>query len=273
MNLKKIAIHSVPRSGSTWLGSIFDSHPNVAYRFQPLFSYTHKNQLKKNFSLVDIDNFFSDILHTKDDFVLQKEAIEQNKVPSFEKGVLTHIVYKEVRYHNIIDNLLEKDADIKIIGLVRNPFSVINSWLQAPKEFKKDLGWKIEEEWKYAPKKNLNRDEEFNGYQKWKEATFMFLNFKKKYPNNFYLLNYDSLLKGNKSVVVDLFSFCNLDMPQQTLKFLKASSKKNDSDAYSVYKQKEADDKWQAELPPYIINEIKGDQEFKHLNKVFTWIS
>ena len=25
--MKRIAIHSVPRSGSTWLGSIIDAHP------------------------------------------------------------------------------------------------------------------------------------------------------------------------------------------------------------------------------------------------------
>lgn len=40
--MHKIAIHSVPRSGSTWLGEILNSSANVKYCFQPLFSYKFK---------------------------------------------------------------------------------------------------------------------------------------------------------------------------------------------------------------------------------------
>lgn len=45
----------------------------------------------------------------------------------FEKNEITHIVYKEVRYHHIIKNLLLKDSSIKIIGIIRNPLATINS--------------------------------------------------------------------------------------------------------------------------------------------------
>ena len=37
--MKNVAIFGVPRSGTSWLGQIFNSSPMVAYRFQPLFSY------------------------------------------------------------------------------------------------------------------------------------------------------------------------------------------------------------------------------------------
>ena len=43
--MKLIAIHSMPRSGSTWLGSIIDSHPHICYKHQPLFSYCLKGYL------------------------------------------------------------------------------------------------------------------------------------------------------------------------------------------------------------------------------------
>lgn len=272
MKLNRVAIHSVPRSGSTWLGSIFDSHPNVAYRFQPLFSFTHKSQLNDSSSLDEINSFYKDILHSTDKLVLQKEAIRNDKVPNFKKENTTHIIYKEVRYNNILENILEKDNTSKIIGLIRNPFAVINSWLRAPKEFKKELNWKIEEEWRFAPKKNLNKSEEFNGYEKWKEAAFLFLELRKRYPEQFYLVNYDSLLTTKEAVVKDLFKFCDLEMTSQTLNFLNKSSENNDADAYSVFKKKSVDDKWQTELPQYIIDEIKADEYFKELNKIFKWI-
>lgn len=60
--MKRVAIHSAPRSGSTWMGSIFDSNESVAYRLQPLFSYTHKSQLNSSSVKTDIDKFFEDIL-------------------------------------------------------------------------------------------------------------------------------------------------------------------------------------------------------------------
>ncbi len=175
-------------------------------------------------------------------------------------------------FHNILENLLNQDDDLKIVGLIRNPFSVLNSWLRAPKEFKKDLEWEIEEEWRLAPKKNLNLPEEFNGYEKWKKAAFLFLDLEKRFPERFYLLNYDSLLTNKLTTVKDVFSFCNLEMTQQTLDFLNRSSKENDEDAYSVFKKKSKDDDWRTELPLSIIEEIETDEDFKRLNKIFEWI-
>jgi hypothetical protein len=270
--MKRIAIHSAPRSGSTWLGSIFDSHPNVAYRFQPLFSYGHKSQLNEESTKNDIDRFFNDILQTTDDFVLQKEAIEKKIVPHFRKDSPTHLVYKEVRYHNIIENLLEKDNEIKIIGLIRNPLAVINSWLRAPKEFKKELGWKESEEWRYAPKKNLNKSEEFNGFEKWKEVSHLFLNLNKKFPERFKLINYDELIINTQKTAEELFKFCNLNLSPQTIQFISTSKTSDNKDAYSVYKTKTSDTGWKKTLPEYISKEILNDTDFKRLNKIFNWI-
>lgn len=270
--MNKIAIHSVPRSGSTWLGSIFDSSPNVAYRYQPLFSYGHKGQLMPTSSFDQINTFFEDILITEDQFVLQSEAIQRGIIPTFKKDKITHICYKEVRYHYILENLLLKDQNIKIIGLVRTPFAVINSWLNAPKEFKKELGWKIDEEWRYAPKKNENKPEEFNGYQKWVEVTKLFLKLQEEYPKQFIVIQYEDLLNKKQETVNSIFAFCDLSMSEQTLDFLEKSNKKNDTDAYSVFKEKKNDLRWQKTLPKFIEEEIKKDKDFIILNKTFKWI-
>ncbi len=256
--MKKIAIHSVPRSGSTWLGSIFDSSPNVAYRFQPLFSYSHKSQLNEFSSTEDIQIFFNDILYTDDEFVLQKKAIINNLVPVFKKSTITHIVYKEVRYHNILKNLLRKDKEIKVIGIIRNPMAVINSWLNAPKEFKKELGWNALEEWRHAHRKNLGKPEEFNGYEKWKEVAYLFEELKKTYPDRFYLIKYDELMKNTLNLVEDVFYFCDLKLNEQTILFINKSKNIDKSDEkYSVYRTKNSDNNWKDELSKEIVEEIK----------------
>ncbi|MEG9328952.1 sulfotransferase domain-containing protein [Salinimicrobium catena] len=271
--MNRIAIHSVPRSGSTWVGSIFDSHPAVIYRMQPLFSYAFKDYLNDNSSNQTINEFFKKIANSNDSFITQLEEKKKGSIPVFEKAdKATHVCYKEVRYHHILPNLLEKDNQIKVIGIIRNPFSVINSWLRAPKEFKKDLGWKVENEWRFAPSKNLNKAEEFNGYEKWKEVVLLFLKLQKQFPEQFYLLEYERLLDNTQLYTKDLFDFCNLSIEAQTLQFLKQSTESNNSDPYSVFKKKEKDDSWKKELPTYIINKIKNDLEFKQLNANFKWI-
>lgn len=271
--MKKVAIHSVPRSGSSWLGSIFDSSPNTKYRYQPLFSYTHKGQLSPCSSAMEIDGFFNEILNTQDSFVLQKEAIEQGLVPRFEKEKPTHVVYKEVRYHHVLENMLSQDPEIKVVGLIRNALAVISSWLKAPKEFKKELGWKIEDEWRFASSKNMNKEEEFNGFEKWKETVFMFLKLQKKFPNQFYLLNYDDLLINKHETIKDVFDFCKLNYTKSTQDFLDMRSEKINQDAYSVFKTKSRDVSWQTSLPSFIIEAICSDEEFQFLNQRFQWIN
>ena len=265
-NLYKVAIFSVPRSGSSWLGQIFNSSPNVAYRFQPLFSYAFKARLDEKSSTVEIDQFHNDILSSDDDFLLQKKNITGNHLYEFEKKAITHLVWKEVRYLNIIENLLKK-YDIKIISLVRNPFAVISSWLKAPKEFRKDLGWKELEEWKYAKKKNLNKKEEFNGFEKWKEVAHLFLKLEAKYPTKFIILKYNTLFQKTIETTERIFNFVDLNMTNQTIEFIKESKSRDDDDPYGVFKIRENDDNWKIELDKLIVKEIFNELNNTELEK------
>ena len=85
MKLNKVALHGVPRSGTSWLGSILDSSKNVIYRHQPLFSYAFKSFLDENATKEKIETFFLAIAKSEDDFLLQKEAKQKQLIPSFAK--------------------------------------------------------------------------------------------------------------------------------------------------------------------------------------------
>lgn len=257
--MKKIAIHSVPRSGSTWLGSIFDSSPHVIYKYQPLFSFVFKNFLNEDSSREDINLFFEKIYSTHDYFIDQVDAKRKGLVPDFSKNDIKAVVYKEVRYHHIVHSLLDKHNDIIIIGLIRNPMAVIHSWLKAPKEFRGDLGWQVEDEWQFAPKKNESRIEEFNGYAKWKEVAIMFHKLQEIYPKRVCLVDYRKLLLETENEVDRIFSFCGLELTEQTTGFLQESTEKTVADHYSVFREKQTDDKWKSELPEYISEFIQKD--------------
>lgn len=256
--MKKFAIHGLPRSGSTWVGELVNSSPNVRYGFQPLFSYAMKGSLDVSSRDQDIERFYRELAVCEDDFVNQTESRISGKLPHFNKGEITHVGYKEVRYHHILPNLIRRAKDVKFVLIQRNPFSVINSWLKAPKEFRGDLGWNSADEWRYAMKKNLNRPEEFNGYEKWKEASLLFHYFSKQFPDNVMLVRYDELLGSTVEHVMKIFEFLSLEYTDQTASFIGGDTKA-DVDAYSVNRIDQRDDKWLGQLDSGIVEIIKAD--------------
>jgi hypothetical protein len=257
--MQKVAIHSVPRSGSTWLGNIFSSHPNVKFSYQPLFSYAFKGYLTSRSSKIQINNFFEKIVYSDDHFINQNEDKSKGIVPIFQnKNTCTHSVYKEVRYHYILDNMLKRCEDVKVIFLIRNPLSVLKSWFDAPREFRSERGWVFEDEWFFAQKKNLSKAEEYNGYAKWKEVAQLFLKLNKVYPNQTCLISYSELLNEPTQTTKQLFDFVGLELTQQTLDFLKLSTTTHNDDAYSVFKKKNSDTNWNT-LPKHIIDYITED--------------
>jgi len=171
----RVAIHSVPRSGSTWLGEIINSSKFVKYSFQPLFSYKFKDYLSDDTSLKNIIDFFQMLRECDDSFTNQKQERIEKILPSFEKAKnFTHIVYKEVRYHHILDNMLLKDNNLKLVLMIRNPIDVMNSWVNSPKEF--NPSWSIENELMYGELKNLGKRENFYGLNAWVNTTKKFIN-------------------------------------------------------------------------------------------------
>ncbi|MCB0460436.1 MAG: sulfotransferase domain-containing protein [Flavobacteriaceae bacterium] len=255
--IKRIAIHSVPRSGSSWLGQIFNSSPQVNFKFQPLFSYAFKDALNLNSTKNEIVSFFEQIASSEDDFLNCKSFIKSGKYPKFSKlKEYTSIVYKEVRYHHLLKNLMMNDDELLVIGLIRNPKGVINSWLQAPREFKKGLEWDEDEEWLRAPKKNLNKQEEFNGFLKWVECLRIFEYLNKNYPNRFIQIHYDDLLENTEDLVHHIFDRCEIPWNDQTENFINNSRAKEVEDAYSVFKKRKVDDVWKDELDNSIVDYI-----------------
>ena len=264
--MSRFALHSVPRSGSSWVGAVLNNHPEINYLFQPLFSNSFAPTLTDKSSYEDIIKFYDELRNTNDSFVKQLRFGEQNYLRNKDSN---NILYKEVRYHHIVENLLQKDPTIKIIGLIRNPLGVINSWLKAPKEFRRDLKWNELDEWKNAHKKNLGKEEEFNGFNKWKETTLLFERLSTMYPDNFYLIQYSELLQNTTIAFEGVLNHLNLEMHEDMLSFLDKtkSTAINDLDSYSIHRIKSLDDGWKTQLNPIIVKAIQNELKDSILEK------
>ncbi|PAU93172.1 hypothetical protein CK503_13515 [Aliifodinibius salipaludis] len=265
LNLEKVAIFGVPRSGTSWLGQIYNSSPNVAYRYQPIFAYSFDGFLSEDSSSKDIQEFYEELLSTDDSFVCQTKNISGNTTPDFEKEKITHLVWKEVRYLNIIENLIQQSST-KVIGIIRHPCGVLKSWMKAPKEFNEE--WDIEEQWQYADKKN-KRIHEFYGFEQWIHATEMFRKLETQYPDQFKPVVYETLLEDPASIIEELFNFSGLRYTDQTKSFLIESTRTASDDPYDVYRKEKSGQEWRNELPPSIINEVLHDERFVKLSEYF----
>lgn len=255
--MKKIAIFGVPRSGTSWLGQILNSHPDVLFRYQPLFSHQHKGRLTTQSSASEIDAFYEEIRWTTDEFASMTSDFHRN-YPQFVKNTPPKsIAFKETRYLQVVSNLLARSESIFVLCIIRHPVEVLNSWMNARKEFAVD--WDIQAEWLDAPSKNRSREEEFYGYRKWKTVYFDFLELERQYPERCKIVRYSELKEHTLQQAEGIMNFCSLKMSEQVESFIQESSLRHDDDPYSVFRARAGQMSWEKQLPEWIICEIEAD--------------
>jgi hypothetical protein len=258
MSLNTVSIHGVPRSGTSWLGQILNSSPDVAFRFQPLFSYRHKGALNEQSSTKEIKSFFEDILNTDDAFVLMQDPKIHVGYPRPVKNVdPSHLIFKNVRYHHILPNLLERIPSHKVLAIIRDPRGVLNSWYHAPREF--DPSWILNEEWRYASKKNLGRIEEYFGYEKWKEAAILFMALRDRYPERVLIIRYQDLHESTYETITEILGHIHLSHSHAIDEFIQHSKGSLIDDPNSVLRAGHRHDAWRNSLPRDISDAIEKD--------------
>ena len=249
----------MPRSGTSWLSQIFDSHPDVAFRLAPLFAYRFKDQVNAESDEDAWRAFFNQVyLASDDEFINQLDKRRLGHYPVFlDKEIApSFMVIKDTRYHNLTVSILERFSDIRFIHIIRNPCAAINSWLKAPREFPQELD--PLEHWRNGACRKTS-EEEFWGFDDWIQVSKLYLDLQYRFPRQVKVIRYEDLVEMPDRVVKEMFDFVGLDLPDQTLDFLKISQASNVENEYAVFKnKKQVLNRWKTELYPVIINEIQS---------------
>jgi hypothetical protein len=224
--LTPVAIFGLPRSGTTWLGQLLNAHPNILYRYQPLFSYEFKDFLASDFSTEDLTDFHRKLPDAQSEFTCPKHP--------FKKEEPSVLLYKNVRYHHLSRRMLEK-SDIRIIFISRDPLAVLNSWYNAPREFYPE--WSIEDEWEFAPSKNQGRPEEFFGFDGWRRAEEMHRENARLFSDRVKIVSYETLAENTELQMNELVQWLELPMHSQITQFIEASAKRDEQSTYSIFKK------------------------------------
>jgi len=249
--MRTVAIFGCPRSGTSWLGQIFNASPHAAYRYQPLFSYEFKDWFSApGFTAASVRAFHAAIAGASSDFVLT-----ELRPP---KARLTHLVWKEVRHHASMAPLLATGELDALVYLFRPPVDVLNSWFQAPKEFR--AGQDIHAEWLNAPSKNTQPGE-FNGLEQWKASLSMACALARNEPQRVTLVSYDRLRGAAGPTIARLFDRLGLAPTPEVDAFVAESVSRQGEGAYSVFRN----ERTALRLPPDIVAAIEADAQARAL--------
>jgi len=152
-------IFGTGRSGSTWLGSIVDSHPEVAYRFEPFHRRKEHRGLNRIRSEAEGGRATSATLERLYETLLPADPIitrapfypktnrrtlgiekswaaaRSSKIAApFYRWAFTPedgapIVFKEVTLETLMERLV-LDSDLRVVYLMRHPCAVVSSLLK-----------------------------------------------------------------------------------------------------------------------------------------------
>lgn len=259
LGLSVIWVNGMPRSGTSWLGQIFNSHPDVRFRLSPLFSYAFKDFVNEYSLRVEWVEFLRKVYYFRTDpFMEQLDRKKAGDYPVFEKKHEhpSFLVIKETRYHNLTTCILKLLPEIKFVFIIRNPCAAIYSWLNAPKEFPlKDDPMKY---WRNGHNRKTG-PEEFWGFDDWIKLTKLYTSLQKAYPKHIFIQRYEDLVKDPFAATKAMFRFTGLGkVPNQTNEFLCRSQKIHLGNEYAVFKAKEEMlGKWKGKLHKEIQREIE----------------
>lgn len=253
------AIMGMPRSGTSWVGQIFDSAPDVAYRLEPIFSYAFKNAVDERSTAEELERFFEAIHASQDAFMLQLDRRRSGGYPTFAKtGPGRHLVWKTTRFHNLLPVMLERCPRLRVVSVLRHPCGAIHSWLKAPREFPPALDPLVE--WR-SGRCRKTAPSEFWGFDDWKAVTALHVDLARRYPARMLFVDYEELVARPLEGADRLLRFAGIATSPQTRAFVESCHRRHDDDPYAVFKDPARAKQWQQDLQPAIRDAILAELE------------
>ena len=258
-----IGIYGSPRSGTSWLGQIFDSSPDVRYQMHPFYSWQFRDILHPRSTKEEIDDYFRRVYESDDHYLLQLERRAQGVYPSWKikDEQPENLVYKEVTTIYLLPILLERASSFKAVIIVRNPFDAMTSWYNDKKDCKPE--WDFQKEWYFGQSRNELQPESYYGFHKWKEAITTFYEMEKKYPDKVCCIRYEDLYDNTEKIIEGLFRKTGCTMTEQTRSFIVDSTSWTNDNPFSVYRNHKTREKVGSDkLPDNVIEIMKTELQW-----------
>jgi hypothetical protein len=255
---RPIFLLGMPRSGTTWLSQVFESHPQVVVRLSPNFSHSLKDRLHIQSSRSDWEAVLFEASESVDPFLTQDWRRQRGDLPVHPaKNGAVRLVVKDTRYLSTYRSGMDRLPDARCLYVVRHPCAVLNSWMNSA-EFPE--GANIEEQWRSGACRKGEEKGEFWGFEDWRLETLSFLEQQKANPERYRVFSYEQAVRNPQAVFEDLFSFVGLQLHPSTMEFVERSHQSHDGDSYSVFKDPALVlDQWRNTFPSTLAGAISEE--------------
>lgn len=247
----------MPRSGTTWLSQIFESSPEIVVRLSPPYSWDFGGRLDLDSDARQWRTILQGAIDSHDKYVTQNYLRERGELPEFgDKTTATHLAIKDTRFHALYLAGMSALPAARTVYIVRNPGAALWSWRMC-KEFPADADFR--EHWRSGACRKVEGPGEYWGFDDWLNLTTSFLKLAADDPKRYLVVRYEDLVTRPRDTTERMFSFCDLELPQATVDFLRSSQSSFDPRTYSVFKGPKLRDDWRQELPSDIYAEIEKE--------------
>lgn len=190
-----IFITGAPRSGTSMLTKVIDSHPDIGIFMENIFGLR-----RRHWQFPEFWNNEEELFKVvQSEYSKIKEPIVGNKVCT-----------PDVWNTDEILKMASFFSTTKVVFIVRNPIDVINS------RFKRDN----ETEYNNLAKKYLCLDWQEKNYttlSSWRQSIEVYWKLKEYYQKDIYLVYYDDFVISFEEEVKKLFDFFNIDFHENIL--------------------------------------------------------
>lgn len=237
-------IWGAPRSGTSWLGHLMSKHLDVQYRFQPIHAHTFKPRLEFDSSIVDLHYFYARLMLTRDPYVLHGLARDMTKQKDSLLARLFSrvVIFKETHDLSSVARVLSLDSNSRLVVVIRNPIHVVESWINAPREFSPE--WNVDEEWRWARKKNAEYSGNHFGVEQWIETSKRVIALNECFPEQVRIIRYERLCARREATMHDVISHFRLPVDRLSLPVSPGTSSGSQLDEYSVSRPRQRSRSW-----------------------------
>jgi hypothetical protein len=242
-----VILTGMPRSGTSWLGQLLESHPEVSYRMSPLFTWEFKNRLSLESTREEWTSLIDEVARSSNPYLLQTERRLTGQYPIFPLRATTPtcIVMKFDRHQHLIRRSVELLPAMKVIGIVRHPCGAIYSWLKAPREFPVDADQL--EHWREGQIKK-RWDGDHYGFTDWVSTTRELVALALEQPDRVAWVRYEALVADPRAEMARILSGIGLSMHSQVETFIAQSQALHVAGDYSVFKSPKVAYAWKGGL-------------------------
>lgn len=215
------------------MGAILGSHPQVRYRFQPLHSYTFTPSLDATAPRKEVHTFLAALWETADSYVTSESLSGEtvSTCSSIKNPAESYLLFKEVRHLPTLQNASEQDPLLKLLAIVRDPLDVLESWINAPREWKEK--WSIGSEWLNASSKNSEYSGNHYGVAEWANTTKALVQFEETYPSKCKIFRYGEFVNQPEETFHKAQIFLGLE-PTSLNEALRISGVGRPGDPYGI---------------------------------------